>query len=344
MKYLASIFFILILFSCHQKSPEPVNFNEVEIAIILDDSISIRAIDVTEEGELWFAANNGAYGSYSEEKGLIKETIIYDTITPYFRAVSTNGKDAFALSIANPALLYKLTPKPTLVYKEEHEKVFYDAMKFWNEKEGIAMGDPTDDCLSVIITRDGGNSWSKISCDKLPKVEEGEAAFAASNTNIEIVGDHTWIVSGGKRSRVFYSSDKGNSWEVYETPIVQGEGTQGIYSVDFYDENNGVVIGGDYTKPEINLANKAVTTDGGKTWNLMSDGSIPGYKSCIQYVPNSDRKKMVAIGFTGISVTNDGGNTWKELSKEGFYTLKFVNDSVAYAAGNRRIAKLIFRE
>jgi hypothetical protein len=28
-------------------------------------------------------------------------------------------------------------------------------MQFWNNKEGIAMGDPIADCLNVIITRDG---------------------------------------------------------------------------------------------------------------------------------------------------------------------------------------------
>ena len=125
---------------------------------------------------------------------------------------------------------------------------------------------------------------------------------------------------------------------------MQGESTQGIYSTAFYDEKNGIVIGGDYTQPDKNTANKAITKDGGKTWNLISDAKGPGYKSCIQYVPGTKGEAMVAIGFTGISYSNDNGNNWKELSKEGFYTLKFVNDSVAYAAGNKRIAKLSFKQ
>jgi photosystem II stability/assembly factor-like uncharacterized protein len=39
-------------------------------------------------------------------------------------------------------------------------------MKFWNNKEGIAMGDPIADFLSIIVTRDGGNTWNKrrINC------------------------------------------------------------------------------------------------------------------------------------------------------------------------------------
>jgi hypothetical protein len=31
--------------------------------------------------------------------------------------------------------------KVKLVYQENHEKVFFDSMQFWNNKEGIAMGD-----------------------------------------------------------------------------------------------------------------------------------------------------------------------------------------------------------
>ena len=40
---------------------------------------------------------------------------------------------------------------------------------------------------------------------------------------------------------------------------------------------------------------------------------------------------------------NAANNSWKKLSEEGFYTLRFANDSIAYAAGKGRIAKLRFR-
>ena len=115
-----------------------------------------------------------------------------------------------------------------LVYEETHPDAFYDALHFWNSKEGIAIGDPTDGCMSMVITRDGGLTWQKISCDILPPAMEGEAAFAASDTNIAIVGDQTWVATGGRSSRVLYSSDKGMTWDVFETPIVQGLETTGI--------------------------------------------------------------------------------------------------------------------
>ena len=98
--------------------------------------------------------------------------------------------------------------KSNLVYTEKHDKVFYDSMKFFADgKHGIAVGDPTEDCASIIVTSDGGNTWTKISCDKLPKFEDGEAFFAASNTNIKIVGNTVWIASGGKKARILKSTE-----------------------------------------------------------------------------------------------------------------------------------------
>jgi hypothetical protein len=43
--------------------------------------------------------------------------------------------------------------KSKISLSRNHEKVFFDSMQFWNNKEGIAMGDIA--CLNVIITRDG---------------------------------------------------------------------------------------------------------------------------------------------------------------------------------------------
>lgn len=346
---------LLVIFSAckneekaEKKNPTitEIDYSSVEIEPIFEnDSLSIRAIEII-GNNLAFAANNATFGMYNLDNNTWRtNTQKYDTLVPEFRSVASTDNDFFMLSVGSPALLYKTGDSGAmeLVYKEGHEKAFYDAMAFWNNEEGIAMGDPTNDCISIIITRDGGKSWEKLNCDILPKVIEGEAAFAASNSNIAVQGDKTWILSGGAKSRIFYSADKGKTWEVFETPLVQGESTQGGYSMDFYDEENGVIIGGDYTAPEENTANKAITKDGGKTWELIADGEDPGYKSSIRYIPTGKAKEMVAVGFSGISYSADSGKSWKELSKEGFYTIRFLNDTVAYAAGKNRLAKLIFR-
>lgn len=323
----------------------PRDFNTVEIETILEDSLlSIRAIDILNDGSLTFAANNGAYGLYDPKKEswqISKQ--VYDTLQLEFRSVAHTTSDFFMLSVGNPAMLFKTGDQGTmeLVYFEEHPKVFYDSMIFWNDQEGIAIGDTTEDCLSIIITRDGGNTWHKLSCDVLPKAKEAEGAFAASNTNIAVKGNNTWIATTA--GRVYFSEDKGKSWSVVQTPVINAKETEGIYSMAFYDNKNGFAIGGDYTNPESNTANKIITNDGGNTWTLIASGKEPGYRSCVQYVPNGNGKELVTVGFKGIDYSKDGGNSWKSISKEGFYTLRFLNDSVAYAAGQKRISKLMFK-
>ena len=341
MRKFSVILIIIILFSCKESKEKPP-FTSVEIETIYNDSLSIRAIEIV-GNSLSYAANKGTFGSIDLESGKIREAVEkYHTSIPEFRAVAHTSTDFFMLSVGNPALLYKTGDggKMDLVYIEEGEGVFYDAMTFWNDKEGIAVGDTVNDCFSIIITRDGGKTWNKLSCDRLPDKIEGEGAFAASNTNIKTIGDKTWIAT---TKRILFSSDKGKTWETFQTPILSTEATQGIYSIDFYTEQLGIAIGGDYTKPEKNTANKAITIDGGKTWQLIADGQEPSYKSCVQFVPNASGKEIVTVGFTGISYSSDRGMTWNQLSDESFYTIRFLNDSIAYAAGKNRIAKLKFK-
>ena len=335
-------FFILVFFISCKKQHIPRNLDSVTISSFEIDSASIRAIYATNDKEMSFVTSNGQIGFVRNDKDIELHKIKYDSIVPNFRSIAFNGSKFFALGIGNPALLFnydKGTSK--LVYQENHDKVFYDSMAFFDSNNGIAMGDPTDDCLSVIKTNDGGNSWTKIACNQLPRVVEGEAAFAASNTNIKILGSTVWMVTGGSKARVFKSYDLGNTWEVYDTPIIQGKNSQGIYSVDFANENNGIIIGGDYSKPNENIANKAITSDGGVSWTLVANGNNPSYKSCVQYVPNTNGKEIFAVGKTGVSYSNDGGISWKEVSKERFYTIQFVNRNMAWLGGHQKIGKLI---
>lgn len=346
MRYLFSLLVVTLLFSCAREKRVPRDFKEVVIDEIFDDTTSIRAI-VLMEGNLAFAGSNSVYGMYDPVAGSLRSSKQkYDTLDLQFRAVGNTKSDFFMLNVGNPALLYKTGDdgRMHVVYQEEHEKVFYDSMKFWNDLEGIAMGDPTENCLSVIITRDGGRTWNKVSCDLLPATADGEAAFAASNTNIAISENHTWLMSGGVKSRVFYSPDKGNTWTVFDTPAVQGTNTEGMYSLDFYNEKIGVAVGGDYSKPELNVANKILTLDGGQTWKTIADGALPGYASCVQFVPLSEGMEMVTVGHDGIAYSKDQGGHWEILSPEKFHTIRFLNDTVAYAAGNNRIAKITFKE
>jgi len=264
MKSLFAGVFLFVFFTSCTKEYQPREIDSVSIKEFKIDSNSIRSIVAVDSLTMYYAGSKGDIG-FTNNGGKSWETKQFkfqDSIYPNFRSIALNDKTnvVYALSISNPALLYQYNFSDSfIVYKENHPNVFYDSMNFFDEINGIAIGDPTDgNCLSILLTNDGGNSWKKVSCQQIPKVVEGEAAFAASNTNIKILGNTVWIVSGGVKSRIFKSIDLGLTWNVYETPIIQGTNTQGIYSVDFADENNGIVIGGDYSQPNENFKNKAI--------------------------------------------------------------------------------------
>ena len=352
MKNLLLILFSIILFSsCKNESLNNSEsgklFTTVEIDTLLQEELSIRAI-LIDSNKVWYAANKGQYGyiDLATDKRF-NGHVTKDTLSLEFRSIAQTKDYIFMLNVGTPALLYRVSKDGSRIkkmYQENHSKAFYDSMQFWNNEEGIAMGDPTDNCLSVIITRDGGITWNKVSCENLPKVEEGEAAFAASNTNIVIKGNETWIVSGGKKSRIFHSSDKGKSWKVFETPIIQGEAMTGIFTADFYDAKNGFIAGGNYEKLTQNFGNKAITNDGGKSWKLVAEKEGFGYASCVQYVPNSNANQLVSVGASGLYYSSTSGDKWSKLSDDStLYTIRFINDSTAIAAGKNKIIKVNFK-
>lgn len=306
---------------------------------------SIRALKVVNDSTIWWAGSAGKYG-YSLDAGQtwVVDSILWDTIKPHFRSIAVTKEAVFLLSIASPALLFRSQDQGQeweLVYQEDHPAAFYDAMAFWDDQEGLAMGDPTDGCLSVIRTKDGGRSWEKLSCERLPPAVEGEAAFAASNSNIALFDRQAWIVSGGKRARVFHSVDRGDSWSVVDSPIAEGEQMTGIFSVDFYNAETGIIFGGDWNQKDINSKNKALSTDGGQSWKAIVDGAGPGYQSHVKFLPNSDAQAILSCGIPGIHFSGDQGQNWQKLSDESWYTLGFGSTwETTWLAGNGKLGKI----
>ena len=267
-KTIIKFFLISVCFFSCSKNEFKIQTLEIQ-PILIDSTINIRALEI-DNNKVFSASSTGSIYSFDAYNSKVISQLQYSfdsIVKPNFRALAIKNENVFAISIGNPALLFK---NGKVVYKEIHPKVFYDSMEFWNENEGIAVGDFTENCISIIITRDGGNNWNKLDCTVFNQIIEGEGFFAASDTNISIIGNKTWIASGGKNSRVYFSNNKGRTWEIFNTPVLQGESTTGIFSMDFYDQNNGYAIGGDYTKPEIDSLNKIFTVDGGKTWKTIA--------------------------------------------------------------------------
>jgi photosystem II stability/assembly factor-like uncharacterized protein len=215
--------------------------------------------------------------------------------------------------------------------------VFLDALAFWDDFHGIAMSDPVKGRLFILVTDDGGMSWTRVPPGNSPPVLPGEAAIAASGTCLAIQGSsNVWIgTGGGAKARVFRSTDRGRTWSVAETPVHAGTNASGVFSVAFVDAEHGVVVGGDYTQPRGAFDNVALSDDGGRTWRKPS-GVLPlGYMSAVAYLPFTGGKSLVAVGLGGTARSNDRGESWTMLDTVGYNTVGFASREVGWAVGPR---------
>lgn len=223
-----------------------------------------------------------------------------------------------------------------LQFTNTDKDAFYNAIAFWDENHGIAMSDPVNGKYRLIATDDGGTTWKLLPTDKLPSTLPNEGAFAASGTCLITQGEkNAWFVTGGaKVARVFHSNDRGQSWSVTETPILAGKDSAGIFSIAFKDSNIGVIVGGDYQKPGDSDRTAAITTDGGKTWNLI-ENQLP-FRSGVVY--SEDR--WMAVGTSGSNISTDEGATWKAVDQSNYNTVSFTRSGEGWAAGPKgRIAR-----
>lgn len=333
---------ILLFVSCNsfqQASLQPP-IQSIRKEILFKDSISIRALEVSAE-KIWFAGSSSTIGVV-DMKSKVAQTLQLKTELPVeFRSLARNNQHLFALSIGNPAQLYRFSPQlenNIQVYKETHEKVFYDALSFIDSLHGIAIGDPTDESLAILLTQDGGATWKRIPENNAPKLVSGEAAFAASNTNIVVQGQTIWVITGGKKSRLWKSIDFGQHWNVTELPIIQGEAMTGAFTAAFYDENIGVVAGGDYANPMKSEGNIILTRNAGRDWERRVGQNSPTYISCIQFVPSSKGRELITVGAGGMFYSNDQGQHWQLLDSDSkLYTIRFIDSETLIAAGKNKI-------
>jgi photosystem II stability/assembly factor-like uncharacterized protein len=173
--------------------------------------------------------------------------------------------------------------------------------------------------MQLLETMDGGQNWKDISAGLSVDLSEGEAGFAASGSSIKTLGEgKVWVATGGKIANVYASDNYGADWKAYKCPILQGEQSTGAFSIDFTDEKNGMVSGGDYLKAKENKNNILLTKDGGKTWTKPLK-PVSGYRSAVLMLNN---KVSFATGTSGTDVSNDGGINWYNISEVSFNTIK----------------------
>ncbi|MES2049917.1 MAG: glycosyl hydrolase [Pseudomonadota bacterium] len=211
---------------------------------------------------------------------------------------------------------------------------FWDAMDFWDANNGVVFGDPVNGQFQVLLTSDAGKTWHAVAKDPRQLAAlANEGAFAASGTCLSVKGPgDVWFVTGGAEvTRVFHSSDRGQTWANSVTQIPAAAAARGLFSVAFSDSKHGFAVGGDYQKTTLPNLNGVRTEDGGKTWQ---DAPIlpAGFLSVVTTVPAAPQV-WVAGGLTGSGVSVDGGKSWQVLTSTPINALGFANQTLGWAIG-----------
>ena len=321
------------------------NAQSLKIETLLKDKISIRALQIY-DGKVWYSGTDSKFGYVCLKDSADKMQMKLSDKKLEFRTLAQDSKNFYSINILSPAYLFTINKK-SLKYSvniiDTTKTAFFDAFIFDKFDRGIAISDPMESRnANPLIFRKSVANPNEIIRPDFPKYFPGEAHFAASNSNIAMNSGKVWIATGGMKARIFkFSWSDPMKWETFETPFIQGTASTGIYSIDFYDKNFGIAVGGDYTKQAENINNIATTNDGGKTWQIQASGKNGGYKTCVKFRPKSKGKDIIAVGDQNIEFSHDYGKTWKTISEEkGLYVCEWIDENTLVFAGKNRIVKL----
>lgn len=312
----------------------------------VDTKASLRGLSVVSEKVVWASGTGGTVIKTADGGSTWKVMTVPGAEKLDFRDIEAfDANTAYILSIGNgdTSRIYK-TVNGGVTWENQftnrNEKAFFDAIACVDPTNCIAVSDPVNGSFSFISTGNG-EQWQQGGPDfpSPPVSKEGEAAFAASGTCLIWEKGSVYLVSGGAVARVFrtaYNLDMSRGWTVSDTPFASGAAGTGIFSIAVFDCKHGVIVGGNYEKPNEAISNLAFTTDCGETWT--SKTGLSGYRSAVAYV---DKKTIIAVGTNGTDISRDGGKKWKKTGDENLNAVAAKGRRAVWAVGpNGLVAKM----
>ena len=263
------------------------------------------------------------------------------------QGISANVAYLMSSGTGTASRIYKTTDGGEtweLQFLNHRANAFYDCFDFWTPNRGITFSDPVHRRFPVVRTTNG-MTWEDIG-DRLPRALEGEFGFAASGTCVATQGDrNAWITTGGaEKARILATTDGGNTWQAYNTPLVSNPSAGG-FTVAFRNATHGIVAGGDLDAANPRPRNRvALSSDGGQTWDLVKPPPFNGAVYGLSYVPGRGRS-VVITGPAGAAWSgNEGEEAWNRLpGLVDFWAVAFANESAGWLVGTEgRIVKVSF--
>ncbi len=279
------------------------------------DKCYSRSVKVR-DSVLYTGNSNGALYAYDLRNGTSRNLMINKKFEE-MRDIEFCGDHLFGMQSGSYGVLAKTDGNQFVDFvlgsNNVWHGVFLDGMAFY-DSIGFAMGDPKNGFFTLAFSTDCGNTWN--ACEGKVEHFPDEAGFAASGTNVQVLNDSTFIfVSGGKKSRFFRSNDRGKTWSITSLPYLTST-TSGAFSVLMLDNKYGVIVGGDFANPDMNLNVAYITDDGGKFW-MNSSKQPRGYRSCVIEANGI----LYSCGTTGIDISFDKGDTWIAFADGNFFTM-----------------------
>lgn len=312
----------------------------LKLSTLLKDDISIRALEIW-DGKIWYAGTDSKMGFVEVLNPKNQKQIKLSAEKLQFRTLAQNKNYFYAINIESPAYFFEINKKTLqveIIYKDSLKSAFYDALHF-HEGNFYAFSDPAEDLTLSFAKFYRYNGKTHLKNWPTFKLNKGEAAFAASNSNIAGFHNWLWVATGGVHSRILKFNLKSRAIQAIDLPFVQGSASQGIYAIDFYKDRFGVAVGGDYTQQAENKNNIATTTDGGETWQIQASEKNAGYMTCVKIRPGSKGREIIAVGDQHISYSKDFGRTWQKISDEkGFYVCEWLDKNRIVFAGKNKIS------
>ncbi|GGH19286.1 oxidoreductase [Sphingobacterium alkalisoli] len=284
------------------------------------DSVSFRGLDTFGENVVWVSGSKGTVG-YSKDAG---STWVWVSPQGYeyvdFRDIKAfSAKEAIILSAGAPAVILRTTnggKSWNKVFSDDREEVFFDAMDF-EGKTGYVLGDPLDGSFQLLKSTNNGKSWNDISNQMYLIADKGEVAFAASGSSVQLLNGVLYIGTGGTYASLFNYDPKNLRVDKFDCPIWSGSSSTGIFAIDFYDQQTGIVVGGDYQQDQDNRNNVLITRDAGKSWT-KPQVPVSGFRSDVLFL---SKETVIATGTSGTDLSTDGGMKWKNISTLSFNTI-----------------------
>jgi photosystem II stability/assembly factor-like uncharacterized protein len=300
---------------------------------------SLRGLSVVSDQVIWVSGSAGTVGKSIDGGENWEWMKVKGFEQRDFRDIEAFDENtALIMGIAEPAIILKTIDGGKTwgtVFTDSTKGMFLDAMSFTSQQNGIVIGDPIDGYHFMATTQNAGDTWVIANKQLSNKALAGEAFFASSGTNIQLIKEKNAhlqyvFVTGGKHSRFNINQ------QYVELPIIQGKESTGANSIVMNESNqSGMIVGGDFAKDTLTQNNSFYFNVDKKGTVHFTAPIVPphGYRSCVTYI---NKNRLIACGTSGSDISLDGGKTWELIDTTSFHVAqKAKKGNAVFLAGSK---------